>query len=396
MTPLGRIVVVGASLAGLRAAEALRDEGYDGSLAVLGAEPHLPYDRPPLSKELLVGEADADDTALRVPEELEADWLLGDPASRLDVERRVVHTQSGEQVPFDALVLATGSVPRRLQAIDVRREGVFELRTIDDALTLRSALGDASKLILVGSGFIGVEVASSARRLGLEVDVVSLDPPLALGGSVVSDVCRAMLEEHGVGLYVGRSVAELRGSGSVEAVILDDGTRLDGDVVVVAVGARPCTDWLEGSGLQLADGVVCDASLGALGVERIVAAGDIARWPNRLFGGAPMRIEHWTNAVEQGAAAARTLLHGSSADTIFTSVPSFWSDHFGTRLQSIGLPLLGDRAEIVAGSLEERQFVAASYRDDVLVGAAAYGMARALVPYRVALARSESAIAGAS
>jgi NADPH-dependent 2,4-dienoyl-CoA reductase/sulfur reductase-like enzyme len=387
VTALQRIVVVGASLAGLRAAEALRDEGFDGTLTILGAESHRPYDRPPLSKGVLAGEATMDELLLRVPEDLQAEWLLGDPATALDVGARIVRTQSGEQVPFDGLVIATGSVPRRLAALDPEREGVFELRTLDDSLALHKALRRASKLIIVGSGFIGVEVASSARRLGVEVEMVALDPPLALAGAVISDVCRALLLDHGVGLHIGRSVSEI--AGSVEGVVLDDGTPIAGDLVVVAVGARPFTDWLEGSGLLLEDGVVCDASLAAVGAERIVAAGDIARWAT---GGATLRIEHWTNAVEQGGAAARTLLHGSTPDTVFSSVPSFWSDHLGTRVQSVGLPLLGDRVEIVAGSLEERQFVAASYRGDELVGATTYGMARALVPYRAALARGEPAL----
>ena len=395
MTLFRRVVVVGASLAGLRAAEALRDEGFDGTLTILGAERLRPYDRPPLSKGLLLGEAGVDELLLRVPEDLGAEWLLGDPATALDVGRRIIRTRSGAELAFDGLVVATGSVPRRLAALDPEREGVFELRTLDDSLALHKALRRASKLILVGSGFIGVEVASSARRLGIEVEMVALDPPLAVAGSVVSDVCRAMLADHGVGLHIGGSVSEVTGSGGVEGVILDDGTALAGDLVVVAVGARPFTDWLQGSGLMLEDGVVCDTSLAAAGAERIVAAGDIARWATRLLGGATLRIEHWTNAVEQGGAAARTLLHGSSDDTVFTSVPSFWSDHFGTRLQSVGLPLLADHVEIVAGSLEEREFVAAAYRGETLVGATTYGMARALVPYRAALARAEPVLTGA-
>jgi NADPH-dependent 2,4-dienoyl-CoA reductase/sulfur reductase-like enzyme len=392
VTALRRVVVVGASLAGLRAAEALRDEGFDGTLTILGAESHRPYDRPPLSKGVLVGEATMDELLLRVPEDLQAEWLLGDPATALDVGARIVRTQSGEPIPFDGLVLATGSVPRRLAALDPERDGVFELRTLDDALALHKALRRASRLIIVGSGFIGVEVASSARRLGVEVEMVALDPPLALAGAVISDVCGAMLLDHGVGLHIGRSVRGITGSANIEGVVLDDGTPIAGEMIVVAVGARPFTDWLEGSGLVLEDGVVCDASLAAAGAERIVAAGDVARWATRLLGGATLRIEHWTNAVEQGGAAARTLLHGSTPDTVFTSVPSFWSDHLGTRVQSVGLPLLGDRVEIVAGSLDERQFVAASYRGDALVGATTYGMARALVPYRAALARGEPAL----
>jgi 3-phenylpropionate/trans-cinnamate dioxygenase ferredoxin reductase subunit len=395
MSPLRRIVVVGGSLAGLRAAETLRDEGFDGELTVVGAEDHLPYDRPPLSKAVLYDEAGADAAALRVREDLGVEWLLGRRATALELGRRRVRVDDSDDLEFDGLVVATGSVPRRLPVLDLEQQGILELRTLDDALVLREALHAGSRLILVGAGFIGVEVASSARRLGVEVDVVSLDPPLAIAGELISDVCTQMLVDHGVRLHVGRVVAEALGGDRLEAVVLDDGTRVEGDVLLVAVGARPFVDWLEGSGLTLDDGVVCDAGLAAVGAERVVAAGDIARWPNPLFGGAPARVEHWTNAVEQGAAAARTLLHGSSPETAFRSVPSFWSDHFGTRLQSVGMPGLADRVEVVAGSVEERQFVAAAYRSDVLVGATTYGMVRALTPYRIALARREPALTGA-
>ena len=382
-----RVVVVGASVAGLRAAETLREEGFDGELAVVGAEPHRPYDRPPLSKELLVGASEPADVALRMSDDLVAAWVLGDAAERLDLERRVVRTSSGRELPFDGVVLATGSVPRRLPLLDLALEGVVELRTLDDALALRAALDSRPRVVLVGAGFIGVELASAARALGAAVDVVSLDPPLVVAGTLFSDTCRALLLEHGVRLHLGRTVAAVHGSERVEAVVLDDGRRLDADLVVVAVGARPTTDWLEDSGLHLRDGVVCDASLAAVGAEGVVVAGDLARWPNPLFEGPPMRIEHWTNAVEQGMAAPRTLLRGSSAETAFASVPSFWSDHFGTRLQSVGLPVLGDRVEVVDGSVEERRFVAAAYRGDELVGATTYGMVRGLTPFRAALAR---------
>ena len=198
-----------------------------------------------------------------------------------------------------------------------------------------------------------------------------------------------MLADHGVRLHLGRTVSEVLGERRVEAVVLDDGARLDADLVVVAVGAAPVTGWLEGSGVPLENGVACDASCAVPGADRVVAAGDVARWPNPLFGGRPMRIEHWTNAVEQGVAAARTLLHGSGPQTAYRSVPSFWSDHFGTRLQSVGLPMLADRVEVVAGSVDERRFVAAAYRGDELVGATTYGMVRGLLPYRVKLAKRE-------
>ncbi len=387
MTPLRRIVVVGASLAGLRAGEKLRAEGFDGTLTMVGAEPHLPYDRPPLSKELLVGTREPEGVALRVAPGLDAEWVLGDAATRLDLVTRRLRTASGRELPFDGLVIATGSRPRRLPGLDPSRPGVHELRTLDDALRLREALAGRPRVVMVGCGFIGVEVASTARTLGADVAVVSLDPALAIAGPLVSGVATAMLADHGVHVHLGRRIERVLGAGRVEGLVLDDGTRLEADHVVVAVGAQPEVEWLEGSGLQLDGGIACDASSAALGAEHVVAAGDVARWPNPLFGGVPMRVEHWTNAVEQGMAAARTLLHGSGPDTAYRSVPSFWSNHFGTRVQSVGMPGLADRTEVVDGSVAERRFVAAAYRGDDLVGAVTYGSPRGLAPFRAQLAR---------
>jgi 3-phenylpropionate/trans-cinnamate dioxygenase ferredoxin reductase subunit len=403
---LERILVVGASLGGLRAAEALRREGFTGALTILGDEDVAPYDRPPLSKELLAGELSAEEIVLPASDELEADWILGDAATALDTEAKVVTTATGRALPYDGLVIATGSAPRRLRAIDPALENVLELRTLDDAHKLRAALGGSTpRLLLIGCGFIGVEVASTARVLGAEVTIVSLDAPLAIVGEAVSSVAGAFLAEHGVRVLAGRTVAEVvvaaaaaaepggasedgsRTGDRFEATILDDGTRVEADVVVVAIGASPSTAWLEGSGLLLDNGVVCDASLAAVGVEGVVAVGDVARWPNPLFAGMTMRVEHWTNAVEGGAAAARTLLQGSGPETEYRSVPSVWSDHFGVRLQTVGLPALADRIEVVEGSIEERRFCAVAYREERMIGALAYSMPKALVRYRIKLAR---------
>jgi NADPH-dependent 2,4-dienoyl-CoA reductase/sulfur reductase-like enzyme len=281
--------------------------------------------------------------------------------------------------------------------LDPGVEGVMELRTLDDALALRAALSSRPHVTLIGCGFIGVEVACAARVAGAPVSIVSLDPPLIVGdpSGLVAGVCEQYLLDEGVRLRVGRQVARLEGSAGDWRLALDDGSAIETELIVVAVGARPQTDWLIGSKLTLHDGVICDSSCAALGVEGVVVAGDAARWPNELFGPARIRIEHWTNAIEQGMAAARTLLRGSGPETVYAPVPSFWSDHFGTRLQSVGLPLLGDRTEVVAGSIEERRFVAASYRGEELVGATSYGMVRELIRYRARLARRETAKAGA-
>lgn len=389
MTPLDRIVVVGASLAGLRAVERLRADGFTGAITVLGDEPHAPYDRPPLSKELLAGTRTHDDVAFPVAPELGVEWVLGDAATGLRLDRRVVETESGAELPFDGLVIATGSGPRRLPAFDLSLPNVFELRTIGDAAGLRAALVAEARphLLIVGSGFIGVEVAATARELGAEVTIVSLDPPLKVAGELVSSVCSEMLADHGVRTIVGHGVASTEAGERLEAVVLVDGRRIEADLFVVAAGAVPATGWLEESGLGLDNGVLCDASLAVVGAERIVAAGDVARWPNPLLGGMPMRIEHWTNAVEGGAAAARTLLNGSGPETEYRTVPGFWSDHFGIRLQSVGLPVLADRFEVVDGSVEERRFAAAAYLGDLLVGCIAYANPRTLVQYRMRLAR---------
>jgi 3-phenylpropionate/trans-cinnamate dioxygenase ferredoxin reductase subunit len=205
-----------------------------------------------------------------------------------------------------------------------------------------------------------------------------------------------MLSDHGVKLHIGRTVKEVLGEQRFEGVVLDDGTRIEADLALVAVGAAPVTDWLEGSGLELNNGVLCDASCAVLGAENVVAAGDVARWPNPVFDSAPMRIEHWTNAVEQGSAAALTLLRGSTPETVYAPVPSFWSDHFGTRLQSVGLPALADETTVVDGSLEERRFAAQCRRDGRLVGAITYGMPRTLLKYRIALSRGEPSAPEAS
>lgn len=389
-----RIVVVGASLAGFHAARELRALGFDGELCVLGAEPHGPYDRPPLSKELLAGRRCAEEIALDRDDAPGVEWLLGSEATGLDLDRRVVRAGARE-VAFDGLVIATGARPAALPglpALAAGRPGVHALRSLADAQRLRGDLQPGMRLLIVGAGFVGVEVATVAAAAGCEVTIVSLEAPVAVAGPQASAVCTQLLGEIGVRLLSGRTVAAVEERGVGRVAFLDDGTEVGFDAALVAVGARPAIEWLEGSGLVLDDGVVCDASLAAVGAVAVVAAGDVARWPNAATGGGLTRVEHWGNAVEQGAAAARTLLEGPGPHTAYAAVPDVWSDHLGVRLQAVGELRQAARFDVVAGAPEERRFAAAAYgADDRLVGAVAYDMPREIARRRAQLVEQVAA-----
>ncbi|WP_326836343.1 FAD-dependent oxidoreductase [Amycolatopsis rhabdoformis] len=391
MGELDRIVVVGASLAGLRSVATLRAEGFSGSITVIGDEPEMPYDRPPLSKEVMRGEHGPAEVRLAGADEHGAVWRLGSPAVTLDPVGKVVVTADGVETPYDGAVLATGSGTRSLPSFDPAAQNVHSVRKLDDALRLSATLSAETKLLIVGCGFVGIEVASSARSRGAQVTVVGLDPPVAPAGPLASAAAVRLLTEAGVRLHVGETVAEVEAAGSGYRVTLSGGAVVEADQVVVAVGSTPNVGWLAGAGLELGDGVECDETLRVAGVADVVAAGDIVRWPNPAFGGLVMRVEHWSNAVEQGVAAAKTLLAGAGA-TPFGSVPSFWSDHFGIRLQSVGLPRLATRFEVVAGDPDEGVFCAAAYAGETLVGGVAYGMPRPLVMIKVKLAKAGVAL----
>jgi 3-phenylpropionate/trans-cinnamate dioxygenase ferredoxin reductase subunit len=374
------VVVVGASLAGLRAIEALRREGYDGQIVAVGEEPHPPYDRPPLSKGILTG-TDAVATALRSQPALDIEWRLGERAVALDTADRQVRLAGGERIPYDGLVITTGAIPRSIPGIPVGLRGVITLRTLDDALALRRALAGDPSVVIIGGGFIGTEVASSCRTLGLDVTVVTTEPLLARALGPLSAAAATRAADHGVTVLQPASVAEVRGHRRVEEVVLHDGRTLRADVLVVAVGATPATGWLRDSGIPLDDGVVCDAGLGVAGHPGIVAAGDVARWPHPALGGVLLRLEHWTNAAEQAAAAARRLLHGDAAGA-HAPVPSFWSDQFGVRLQGVGLPTLADEVRVIEGDPAGDRFVAEFLRAGEVVAATTAGAPRALLGYR--------------
>lgn len=375
------IVVVGASLAGLRACEALRSHGFDGRLVLVGAEPHLPYDRPPLSKEILRAEWEPDRLALRRAsyDDLALEMELGRRAVSLDPVRRRVSLDDGRELAYDALVIASGAVPKTLpQARELA--GVHVLRTLEDSLALRAALARGPRLAVVGAGFIGAEVAASARRLGL--DVVVIEPQrVPLGhalGPRIGEICAALHRAHGVDLRCGVGVEALEGNGSLTGLKLSDGSRLAADVAVVGIGVSPATGWLEGSGLELCDGVLCDSRCRA-SLAGIVAAGDVARWHNELFD-ETMRVEHWSNAVEQAAAAAAALLHGDAAEA-YRPVPSVWSDQHGVKIQTAGRIRPDDRMEIVEGDPAEFRFTALFERDGKLSGVLTFQRPRQLIRY---------------
>ncbi|MCX5243035.1 FAD-dependent oxidoreductase [Streptomyces prunicolor] len=378
-----RIVVVGASAAGLAAAETLRREGYTGTLTLVGEEPHPPYDRPPLFKQVLAAEWEPDRVALRTPADLsglDLDLRLGVAATALDLATQEVWLSDGAQVSYDRLVIATGVRPRRLPG-----EGAHVLRTLDDALTLRERLGPGRKLVVVGAGFLGAEAAAVAWRLGAEVTLLEPAPvPLAHAvGEQVGQVLAQAHVDHGVKLRTGVSVTEV----TDEGVRLGTGEEIEADEVLVAIGSLPNTEWLADSGLSVGDGVVCDEYCEA--AKNVYAAGDVARWYNPLFE-TSMRIEHRTNAAEQGMAAARNLLN-SEARKAFSPVPYFWSDQYDMKIQAYGYLRGHDEVAVVDGDLGERRFVAAYRTGDRLTGALAVGM-----PPKAIRVWRQAIVAGAS
>ncbi|MSO78414.1 MAG: FAD-dependent oxidoreductase [Acidimicrobiia bacterium] len=381
--PAPTYVVVGASLAGLRAAEELRRLGFDGRLVMVGAESHLPYDRPPLSKAVLAGEAQPEDTALRKQpyDDLAIDWRLGRRAEQLEVADRILTLEDGERIEFTGCVIATGARPRVLPGTPALA-GIHVLRTLDDCLAIRADLDRGARVVVVGAGFIGAEVAATCRGRHLDVTVLEMLPtPMVRGlGPVLGEVLARLHRAHGVDLRTGVGVAGFDGLERVERVRLDDESTVDADVVVIGVGVEPATDWLESSGLTLDNGVVCDETL--LAAPGIVAAGDVCRWPNPLFDGTSMRLEHWTNAAEQGIAAAQRLLVDDDAAVPFAPVPFVWSDQYDLKIQVAGHVQGDDQVEIVDGSTEDLRFVAAMGRNGRLVGAVGFGRPRVLMQYR--------------
>lgn len=378
-----RIVVVGASLAGIRTAQALRENGFDGQLTIIGAEAHIPYDRPPLSKGVLAGVTEVAEIMVLTERELtnlDISLRLGRRAIALDTTDRIVSLDDGTNVQYDQLVIATGAtahLPRTWGGM----EGVHVLRTLDDCLALRAELKRSPRVVVVGGGFIGCEVAATARKLGLEVSLVEpLVAPLARAlGDEMALACAEIHRDAGVKLYCGQAVDTLVGAERVERVRLTNGESIEADVVVVGIGAHPETSWLEGSKLAVNDGVLCDSRC-ETSVPGVFAAGDVARWVNVRFGHS-MRVEHWTNACEQGAFVAKALLDDTKTQS-FSPVPFVWSEQHGARIEIAGAPRPGDQVRVIERDESQRTLLAHYERDGRLTGALAINATRGLLRIR--------------
>jgi NADPH-dependent 2,4-dienoyl-CoA reductase/sulfur reductase-like enzyme len=381
------LVVVGASLAGLRAVESARRAGHTGPITLIGAEPHLPYDRPPLSKAFLCADGPTEVRPFRdeaeFRDELDVRLLLGTPARALDPIGCGVSV-GDRTVSYDALIIATGASPRPFPGTS-GIAGVHQLRTADDAVAIRSALDSGARTVVVGAGFIGSEVASAARARGHAVTVVEAAAlPLSRSiGVEAGTVCADLHRANGTDLRLGVGVSSIESAdGRVTGVRLDDGTELAADLVVVGTGVAPATAWLRGSGVALHErdgGVLCDETLWT-GVPGVYAAGDVAHAPNPLFDGDLMRLEHWTNAAEQGAAAARHALDPAAARGL-APVPYFWSDWYGHRIQFVGTPDC-DEVQVV----DSTGFTALYRRGDRIVGALTVDRPREVMKFRKRIA----------
>ncbi|MGY5134607.1 NAD(P)/FAD-dependent oxidoreductase [Streptomyces nigrescens] len=388
----GRIVIVGASLAGLRAAETLREKGFTGSLTLVGEEPQPPYDRPPLSKQVLLGRVAADRTGLPRRRDVEAQWRLGVRATGLDPIGKRVLLADGEEVPFDRLLIATGTRARPWpNPAEAALDGVFTLRTSDEARRLAERLDAGPRRVLViGAGFTGSEIASACRERGLAVTVAERGPaPLvgALGGTLGA-LAAKLQRAHGVDLRCGVTVTALEGDGRLTGAQFSDGTHIDADVAVVALGAIRNTEWLAESGLAAGPrGVTCDAGCRAFDMYGIVtddvfAAGDIARFPHPLFEYQLLALEHWGNAVAQAEVAAHNMVNPGPRRLPHLTVPAFWSSQFGLNIKSVGVPTFSDQVVIAQGSLKDARLVAVyGYRGRV-TAAVSVNQARSLAYYQ--------------
>ena len=387
MAPAQRIAIVGASLAGVRVMRALRRKGFDGEFALIGGESELPYDRPPLSKQFLTA-PDAILPKLLEPEPFyeSVELRLGVRAAGLSVRERAVILDGGATVTADHIIVATGCEARSLPGLP-DGERLARLRTIGDARRVRAAFAEIDHLLVIGGGFIGCEVAASARQRGLQVTIVeSASAPVIRGvGSLVGETIAAIHRENGVDVRLGVGVESTTELGDCCLVTLTDGFTLETDFIVVGVGASPTVDWLSGCGFDLTDGVRCDDRGRVVGGSgRIWALGDVAAWSNERLA-MTLRVEHWTNASEQAAILATNLLETDGAIG-HDPLPYVWSDQYEHKIQILGRISGEDDTTMLAGSLEDRRFALAYSRGGLLRGLVAFNMPREIARMRPAVA----------
>jgi 3-phenylpropionate/trans-cinnamate dioxygenase ferredoxin reductase subunit len=375
------IVIVGGGLAATRVAEQLRRAEYDGSVTIVSDEVHLPYDRPPLSKEVL--RAQVDDVTLKPLEfydERNITLLLGSAATGIDGDAKTVRLDNGTELAYDDLIIATGLVPRRIPSFP-DLEGVRVLRTLDESLALRSHAAQARRAVVIGAGFIGCEVAASLRGLGVDVVLVEPQPaPLAsVLGVQIGELVARLHRAEGTDVRTGVGVSEIVGHTHVEKVVLTDGSEVDTDLVVVGIGSRPATDWLAGTGVAVDNGVICD-NVGRTTVPHIWALGDVASWQDAL--GHQARVEHWSNVAEQARVLVPSLLGATPPEAVV--VPYFWSDQYDVKIQCLGEPEGDDVVHLVED--DGRKFLAYYEREGALVGVVGGGMPGKVMKVRAKIA----------
>ena len=386
-------MIVGASMGGLRTAESLRRSGFTGEITLIGAEKHLPYNRPPLSKALLAEDKELDSVAFKInTEELKADFILGDPAQSVDIQKNEVVLRSNKKLSYNFLVAATGLRSRKMDFQNLVESGRFSLRTYDDAKRIRSAVAPGKHVVILGAGFIGLELAATLKKLGCSVDVVAMETtPLApIIGELFGKEIQIRHEAKGVRFHMNNSVKDLVGESFVTGVILGDGKSLECDIFIEAVGSLPNTEWLEGSGLDKSNGVLTDKTLRAVNIdggliENFFVVGDIARFPYANQQLPARRIEHWNIPIEGGKRVGREIANTANPDSVsdfnpaehFNPLPSFWSDQYEMSILSYGEPKIADDVELLKGSLDA-DFIFSYRRQGKLVGAAGIGLRQEL------------------
>ena len=391
------VVIVGASMGGLRTAEALRNNGFTGRITMIGEEAHLPYNRPPLSKEVLAKEVTHEAVAFKLRAQVEdVTWHLGDPATSVDLDKKAVTTASGKSFEYDGLVIASGLRPRVLDLPNGKLLGRHTVRTLDDAIRLRAELVPRAKVVVAGAGFIGCEVAATARGLGCEVTNVAIDPyPMIrpLGEQLAAELQRRH-ESHGVNFKLNHGISDLTGTEKISGVVLDSAEVLEADVLVEAISSHCNVEWLSGTNLDISNGVLADSALRAgttdgTSVASVYVVGDLARFANPLFDNEPRRIEHWNIPTETGKRVG-SVLSAYLADaenfaelvsTPFMPLPSFWSDQYDMKIQGFGMPGIADRYELVAGELSD-ELVMGYFRGEILIGVVGIGMTSEVMKYR--------------